>query len=77
MPDLKHGLGSRVRDLRVLRGLSQAELATLSKVSQPTISDIEGGAGLRVETAARLATALGVELEELMRGLGKRSRRAG
>jgi transcriptional regulator with XRE-family HTH domain len=71
--DLKHDLGARVRDLRTLRGLSQAELAVASGLSQPTISDVEtGSAGVRIETAASLARALGVTLDELLRGLGKR-----
>ncbi len=72
MPDLKHDLGARVRDLRTLRGLSQADLAEACQMSQPTISDIESGnLGVRVSTAERLAKALGVELDELLRGLGK------
>jgi transcriptional regulator with XRE-family HTH domain len=77
--DLKHDFGARVLELRTLRGLSQADLAKASKISQPTISDVESGsAGVRLDTAQKLADALGVDLDELMRGLGKRrSRKAG
>jgi transcriptional regulator with XRE-family HTH domain len=73
MADLKRAIGTRVRELRTMRGLSQAALATASEVSQPTICDIESGkTGLRVTTAEKVAAALGVTVSELLNGLSDR-----
>ena len=53
--------GKSLRIVRELQGLSQAELANLSGVPQPTISAIESGRkGLGVERARQLAEALSV-----------------
>ena len=58
-------LPRRVRRLREERGLTQQALARLSGVSQPTISGIEKGAMPSLDTAQRIAEAMGVGLEEL------------
>lgn len=56
-----------LRAWRVYRGLMQEELATLAGVTPATISRLENGAPARLGTVAKLATALGLTREELMR----------
>jgi transcriptional regulator with XRE-family HTH domain len=74
--DFKGRLGERIRDLRLLRGLSQKELGDACQVSQPTISDVESGsAGLRMSTAERIAVALGVTVAELLSGIDEKRRK--
>ncbi len=60
-------IGTQVRQIRLARGLTQRELAERAGVSEPTvISRIErGGQVPRLDTAARIAHALGVPLGEL------------
>ena len=60
--------GSRVRELREKRGLTQAELAGLAGVRQSHISLIENDRRPNVTAlvAADLARALGVSLEYLL-----------
>ena len=58
----------RLKELRRLRALSQQELAEESGVGRPTISRIERGeTGAHGRTLRRLAAALGVGVEELVR----------
>jgi len=58
--------GGQIRVLRVAAGLTQAELAERSGISERTISDLERGvrATAYPSTARRLATALGVSQED-------------
>lgn len=53
-------LGQLIYDLRTAAGLSQRELAARMKTTQSVISRLEegGGARNRIDTLARLATAL-------------------
>lgn len=53
-------LGQLVYDLRTAAGLSQRELAARMKTTQSVISRLEEGSGARnrIDTLARLATAL-------------------
>jgi predicted ATPase/transcriptional regulator with XRE-family HTH domain len=55
--------GRHVRALRLSAGLTQAELAERSSISERTVSDLERGLRATVypDTARRLASALGVE----------------
>jgi transcriptional regulator with XRE-family HTH domain len=62
------GLGDRLRNLRVERGLSAAELAELSLVSAATIVKLEAGGGWTGKTAEALARALGVSVKTLAFG---------
>ncbi|GAA1732843.1 helix-turn-helix domain-containing protein [Microbacterium paludicola] len=57
-------LGQLVYDLRTAEGLSQRELAARMNTTQSVISRLEegGGAKNRIDTLARLATALGRHL---------------
>jgi transcriptional regulator with XRE-family HTH domain len=55
----------QIRALRKERGLRQGELATLAKMAQPRISEIEkpGGRSLNLETLQRVAAGLDVGLQ--------------
>ncbi len=58
----------RLKELRRLRALSQEELAEDSGVGRATISRIERGlSGAQGRTLRRLAKALGVNVEELVK----------
>jgi transcriptional regulator with XRE-family HTH domain len=58
----------RLKALRQLRALSQQELSERSGVGRATISRIERGeTGAHGRTLRRLAEALGVGVEELVR----------
>lgn len=58
-----YDLGERLKYLRTSRGFSQAQLARESKVSQPTIAQIESGKkDPSVQTLRQIAQALDVEL---------------
>lgn len=62
-------LGSAITAVRVQRGLSQSQIARLASVSPSAISQAERGLrGLSVSTLVRLATALGISLDELVAG---------
>jgi transcriptional regulator with XRE-family HTH domain len=56
-----------IKEIREEKGITQIELAKLCGVQQATISDIERGKikSPSVETAQRIARALGVTLENL------------
>ena len=58
-----------VKRLREEKGLTQAELANLVEVSQPTIAQYEKGLKLpSIITGADLAKRLGTTCEELVKG---------
>ena len=58
----------KVKALRQLRAMSQQELAEASGVGRATISRIERGeTGAQGRTLRRLANALGVGVEELVK----------
>ena len=57
------GFGETVRELRGIRGYTQAQLAEMSGVSRHTISDIESGAcDPQASTLAAVLRAMGMEL---------------
>ena len=59
----------KLRDLREHQALSLRELSTLSGVNYNSIWRIEAGrTGAKPRTVRRLATALGVEPHELLKG---------
>ena len=59
--------GQRLRELRLARGMSQAELARQAQVTTNYISRLEGGgAAPGIDLAARLAVALGVPVADLL-----------
>jgi transcriptional regulator with XRE-family HTH domain len=55
-------LGESVRDLRVLRGWTQQQLAAHAGVSQPAVSRVENGQPANTTTVAAIAHAFGVEI---------------
>lgn len=61
----------RLKELRKLRALSQQELAEAAGIGRATLSRIERGeTGAHGRTLRRLAEALGVSVEELVRAEG-------
>jgi len=59
-------LGNRLREERVRRGLSQADLASLVRVSRKTINTVENRVFVpSAVLALRLARALGTTVERL------------
>lgn len=61
-------LGVNVYKLRTDAGWTQEELARRAGLRQPRIAEIErGDANPRLETLARVARALGVEVADLLR----------
>ena len=63
MDDPRHSVGSRIRDLRIARGLSLSELARESGVAKATLSNIESGeANPTLDTLWHLSVALRVPL---------------
>ncbi len=61
-------LGSRLRQLRQMRGLTQDELATTVGVSRSAVAQWESGrSGQATLHLRRLADALGVQIDDLMR----------
>ena len=59
--------GTRIRSLRLERGLTQEQLAKLASVAQPTLSQYESGhAHPSLRAAKRIALALGVSLDSMI-----------
>jgi transcriptional regulator with XRE-family HTH domain len=71
--------GKLVHAARVSRGLTQEQLASLAGVDAKTIRKAEQGKRLDARTLARLALALEMDLEQLVRGaptdMGQAARR--
>lgn len=62
---------NRIREIRKLHGLTVAQLADKTGISQPQLTRIEGAKrGLSIAVAERIAMALGVSPEEVL-GLTK------
>ena len=59
--------GQRLRQRRLERGMSQADLARQAQVTTNYISRLEGGgAAAGIDLAARIASALGVTIADLL-----------
>ena len=73
-PDLKHlpkRFGKAVREARVAVKLSQEKLAEKADLTLNFVGEIERGEKLAsIETAARLASGLGMTVAELMKKAG-------
>lgn len=60
-------LGAAIREARMKRGLSQAELAAMIGTDQAAISRIENGScGVGIASYIKIADALGVKLGSLV-----------
>ena len=61
-------VGSRIKAVRISRGMSQADLAVEASVSLPLISNIERGkTSMQLETFVKVAEALQVSADYLLR----------
>ena len=61
-------VGSRIKAVRISRGMSQADLAVEASVSLPLISNIERGkTAMQLETFVKVAEALQVSADYLLR----------
>lgn len=70
-------LGVRIRALREAKSLSLGKLSVRAGIDKSTLARIEGGlSSCRATTLAAIATALDVELAELIAGGGKRRAKA-
>jgi ribosome-binding protein aMBF1 (putative translation factor) len=59
--------GMKLREAREAAGLSQADLAKLVNIPQPRLPALEQGrTDVRLSTIRRFATALGVQLTDLL-----------
>ena len=68
--DLSKRFGARVRELRHDQGLSQEALAERAGLDRTYVSGVERGVrNPTLSTIERLALALGISLETLMRGV--------
>jgi transcriptional regulator with XRE-family HTH domain len=68
---LLSGFGAAVRERRLARGLTQAQVAESAGIAVETVSRIEGGrlASLSLVLASRVATTLGSTLQGLLAGV--------
>lgn len=67
MIDRAHDVGTEIRNRRRTLGLTQADIAEATGLSQQAISSIEKGRSLPgLDTAVRIARALGVTVEDLL-----------
>ncbi len=64
----RKSLGTRLRELRVAKGLTQEELADRAGLHRVHVTQLEGGRyqSPRLDTLGRLAKALGVSLGRLL-----------
>ncbi|MRG98626.1 helix-turn-helix domain-containing protein [Polyangium spumosum] len=63
-------LGTRIRELRLDRRMSLADLADTSGVTKGALSSIENGrVNATIETCAKIAVGLGVRVEDVAGGL--------
>jgi transcriptional regulator with XRE-family HTH domain len=67
IPDIREDSLRELREIRLRRGLSQADLSAMTGVAEFTISEIESGkrANPRPSTLRKLAQGLGVEVTDL------------
>jgi len=67
MPELRKLVGSRIRELRRARGLTQESLGERAGLSYKFIGEVERGmANPTLDTLAGIATALDVDVPELV-----------
>ena len=64
---IKTALGKRIQDLRTTSNLTQEALAIKAELTRTTIADIEKGtANPTLDGLARIASALGIKLTDLV-----------
>ena len=68
MPDISEKFGKRVKEIRLRKKMSQGDLAKVLGVHPTYISGIERGVrNMALKNIERLAKALGVSIEELIK----------
>ncbi|MDD5551756.1 MAG: helix-turn-helix transcriptional regulator [Candidatus Pacebacteria bacterium] len=69
MSNEKSTIAKNIKKLRKQRGLSQDKLSKLADISHNTVIKIESGAiqSPTMDTASKIAKALGVTLDDLMK----------
>jgi transcriptional regulator with XRE-family HTH domain len=73
MVDIRRNFGTRVRELRTARGLSQEAFAHQAGINRTYLGDIERGQrNVSLENIHRIAVALGLSLSELFQGVSNR-----
>ncbi len=61
-------IGARIREVRLQKGMSQNDLAVKAQIALPSVSNIElGKAQMKLSTFIRIAEALQVSTDELLR----------
>ena len=66
--DFYKTIGSRIREIRISKGISQADLAEKAKLSSPVISSLENGRSkIWLITFAKVCEALQVSANDILR----------
>lgn len=67
---LQNRVGKRIRDIRISKGVSQSQLALMTSMTKSYMSEIEAGKkNLTLRTLQKIATSLGITLEDIFRGM--------
>ena len=66
MDEILTRLGTRIRELRTKKGLSQSRLAELAGINDKYLGEVERGTNnISVRKLTQIAEAIGVEVQEL------------
>lgn len=67
---LQNRIGKRIRDIRISKGVLQSQLALMTSMTKSYMSEIEAGKkNLTLRTLQKIATSLGITLEDIFRGM--------
>jgi transcriptional regulator with XRE-family HTH domain len=73
MRTLSEQIGSRIRDLRRTKALSQEALADNSGIHRSHMGQVERGENnVTVSTLHKIGSALGLSLADMLKGIGER-----
>jgi transcriptional regulator with XRE-family HTH domain len=61
LAEVEAEIGRRLESIRLAQNISQSDLASEAGVSRRTITRLENGGGISVETLIRIMRALGIE----------------
>ena len=68
MTEARALFGRRLKEARLRKGMTQAELSRLTGIAQPDVSQIERGlANCTIETMEKLAAAVDAPLHQLLK----------
>lgn len=71
--NLRHILGTNVRRLRQVRGMTKVDFCMTAGISRPILDKMERGeANVQLDTLCKVAAALGAEPSDLLRGRAPR-----